>query len=462
MKITIENFGPIHKFELDLSKNISLIYGKNNIGKSYAISVVYMLLKSFPKMTKKSDLESAIRKYTSNIRALRTENLPGPKKPDSEELHSRVNAIIVELLNDWIPEKLKLYLKSSYGDLKNVKNMLSEGFGQIYLEENSLSFRFILWENLDAGGRIGEVKTARKYFIDKELTVENIESICNTILKDFFRSIRLFTTSFYYIPAVRSGIYLALSNLGSIIAKINQYQGVIGAQSFILPNTTVPISDFYITISDKLAFADEDGLNYKSVVDKIEKNILGGSVQIDKDSGRILYFSHKLQHKFDLSQVSSMVSDLSIISVYLKFIIKDFVTGDDFDGEANLTVGVYPTLLIEEPEAHLHPEAQLKLMEYFVELSKLGIKIIMTTHSDYMFNKMGNQILARKIKVEDTGSYLLEMKEQGSVCSKRKMQPKANGIVDGNFYKATEKLYTERIKQNDKYYERLDRKNPKP
>ncbi|MBK6681662.1 MAG: AAA family ATPase [Ignavibacteriales bacterium] len=33
MKITIENFGPIHKFEIDLSKNISLIYGKNNIGK---------------------------------------------------------------------------------------------------------------------------------------------------------------------------------------------------------------------------------------------------------------------------------------------------------------------------------------------------------------------------------------------------------------------------------------------
>lgn len=451
MKITIENFGPINKFEIDLSKKISLIYGKNNIGKSYAISIVYMLLKSFPKMTKKSDLESAIRKYTSNIRALRTENLPGPKKPDSKELHTRVNGVLAILLNDWIPEKLQLYLKSSYGDLKNVKNQLSDRPGQISIEMKSLSFRYALWENLDSGGGIVDVTTKRKYFTFKKFSVESIESICYTILKEFFRDVTLYTTSFYYIPAVRSGYYLGLSNLGSIIAKINQYQGVIGAQSFTLPNTTVPVSDFYSTISDKLAFAKEAGVNYKSVVDKIEQNILVGTVNIDNESGRILYFSHKLKRTFDLSQVSSMISELSIISVYLKFIIKDFVTGDDFDGEPNLTVGVFPTLFIEEPEAHFHPEAQVKLMEYFVDLANQGLKIVMTTHSEYLFNKLTNLLMQGNINSNDVGSYLLEKTDLGSVADAEIMAAQQDGINDSNFLETTELLYEERIEAAEKH-----------
>ncbi|OQX13783.1 MAG: hypothetical protein BWK80_42500, partial [Desulfobacteraceae bacterium IS3] len=47
MIIKIKNFGPIKEFEIDLSKDFSIIYGKNNIGKSYAVSVVYLILKYF-------------------------------------------------------------------------------------------------------------------------------------------------------------------------------------------------------------------------------------------------------------------------------------------------------------------------------------------------------------------------------------------------------------------------------
>lgn len=47
MKIKIVNFGPIKEFEFDLSKKLIVTYGDNNIGKSYAMQVVYLLLKSF-------------------------------------------------------------------------------------------------------------------------------------------------------------------------------------------------------------------------------------------------------------------------------------------------------------------------------------------------------------------------------------------------------------------------------
>lgn len=45
MKAIIENWGPIQKCEYDLDKYIIVTYGENNIGKSYAMQAVYLLLK---------------------------------------------------------------------------------------------------------------------------------------------------------------------------------------------------------------------------------------------------------------------------------------------------------------------------------------------------------------------------------------------------------------------------------
>ena len=46
MKITIDNFGPIHHCEFDLEKDFHLIVGENNVGKSYAITIIYIIVKS--------------------------------------------------------------------------------------------------------------------------------------------------------------------------------------------------------------------------------------------------------------------------------------------------------------------------------------------------------------------------------------------------------------------------------
>ena len=58
MKIIIENFGPIYKYEFDLEKDFHIIYGKNNIGKSYAISAVYLILKAFKEMKEEFDSDN--------------------------------------------------------------------------------------------------------------------------------------------------------------------------------------------------------------------------------------------------------------------------------------------------------------------------------------------------------------------------------------------------------------------
>jgi hypothetical protein len=46
IKIKIKNFGPIDHLIFDINKDLHLIYGQNNVGKSYATYCLYCLLKN--------------------------------------------------------------------------------------------------------------------------------------------------------------------------------------------------------------------------------------------------------------------------------------------------------------------------------------------------------------------------------------------------------------------------------
>ena len=54
-------------------------------------------------------------------------------------------------------------------------------------------------------------------------------------------------------------------------------------------------------------------------------------------------------------------------------------------------------------------------MEILVELAKQNVKIIMTSHSNYMFNKLSNLLLEKKIEHEEVGIYHMEMTDKGSI-----------------------------------------------
>ena len=52
------------------------------------------------------------------------------------------------------------------------------------------------------------------------------------------------------------------------------------------------------------------------------------------------------------------------------------------------------TLIIEEPEAHLFPEAQIEVLDFMIrQLGRLGGNIMFTTHSPYLLSALNNHIL---------------------------------------------------------------------
>lgn len=62
------------------------------------------------------------------------------------------------------------------------------------------------------------------------------------------------------------------------------------------------------------------------------------------------------------------------------------------------------TLILDEPEVHLHPEWQLKLANLIVLLQKeFGLHILINTHSPYMLNAI--EVFVKKYKVQDNCTF---------------------------------------------------------
>ncbi len=65
----------------------------------------------------------------------------------------------------------------------------------------------------------------------------------------------------------------------------------------------------------------------------------------------------------------------------------------------------------EEPEVHLHPQWQLKMVELFVELMNAGIKIVFSTHSPYMADYLN--AISKKRKFDEKISFNLFKEDDG-------------------------------------------------
>lgn len=67
------------------------------------------------------------------------------------------------------------------------------------------------------------------------------------------------------------------------------------------------------------------------------------------------------------------------------------------------------TIILEEPEIHLHPLAQSVLAELFVEVSKeRNVQFIVETHSEHLFRRMQTLVAKQQITPNDAALYFVE------------------------------------------------------
>ena len=89
------------------------------------------------------------------------------------------------------------------------------------------------------------------------------------------------------------------------------------------------------------------------------------------------------------------------------------------------------TVLIEEPEIHLHPKAQADLAEVLAETAKAEDKqIIMTTHSEHLVERLLLQVAEGTLSAEDLAIYSFSKDEEGE-CFAAEIEVTENGQVEG-------------------------------
>jgi predicted ATPase len=69
-------------------------------------------------------------------------------------------------------------------------------------------------------------------------------------------------------------------------------------------------------------------------------------------------------------------------------------------------------LIIENPEAHLHPKGQSKLAELMVLVAQCGVQIFVETHSDHIFNGIRKAISQKKIEKSKVKIHFFELNDE--------------------------------------------------
>ncbi len=480
MKIEIKNLGPINEFTFDLEKDFHIIYGENNIGKSYAISTIYIILKYF--IIERVSLQFVYLRYfveneidtTSELSELISSidtKLSEEKTRTFSITKLCENILKTEISNAYLP-LLKQSFKNSFSNLENLQNKLTneEFYIKLYLENFQFSIKLsknkeLYIDDLSLSKRMSvkfintnrEVSVREKdilFYIKK--TDFNRLKLQQDIIKNIFRLtqnsfdiLKQSLNQIYFLPASRSGLYQAMNIFSSVFAKLSQIRHAVNSQIDI-PALSEPVSDYFLKLSTIKLHKNID--KYTEIAKEIEKTILKGEILFNSDTKKIEYFEKNTKLKLDLSETSSMVSEISPIVAYLKFIIDESlidISNSSIYKTNNLTeekenLNIKKLMFIEEPEAHLHPEIQVKLMEYFAKLVKTNIKIVLTTHSDYISNKITNLILAEELDYNMVSSCHLVKTNKGSI-DKGDMLATAQGIEDNNFLNTAEKLYEERV-----------------
>ena len=234
----------------------------------------------------------------------------------------------------------------------------------------------------------------------------------------------------HYLPAGRRGIMQA----HEAMATAGQKQILPMADSGILTDFLKPI----------VGYQEGNGVAnpMQRIAAALEAEVLRGVIEpkhpvpeaVAMDSLEFQYRPQQAVRGLRLSQASSMVSELAPLVLFLRSVVRP---GD--------------MLIMEEPEAHLHPAAQSQLAFTFARLVRAGVRVVVTTHSDWFLQRLG--ILIREGEVMKLGKSVTEpvnwlMKEEVGTWWFRRDKPvveipfdRANGIEPQDYYDVADELY---------------------
>jgi predicted ATPase len=188
----------------------------------------------------------------------------------------------------------------------------------------------------------------------------------------------------YYLPPSRSGILQVWPLIGTYISdSLRALQRPIGLDPINIRRAPGVTFDFMNMLYNFFAFRyqyKKDNPAFNKIAKFMEADILGGQIDTPKsDKHRYPSFTYRSADlSIDVQRASSMIAELAPLDMLIKRTFEE--SGD--------------LLIIDEPEAHLHPESQRKVALLLARLVKNGVNVLCTTHSHIFLHQLSNLVLA--------------------------------------------------------------------
>lgn len=382
MKFEIKNIGLIDDATIELT-DITCVCGLNNTGKTYVTYAIYGFLSVFPQL-----IHQIIAR-----RIMQAKIKDGML--DLDDIFQGGTESLLE-------ETSSLYIESHLSEVFGTKNLIkpSSSF-KASMPNKNIDYlscemqRLVTPRSKTKDGSINILKTPGSKYIefisDIEMTDKfEIRRFAPFIVSFLHREVlSKITPNVYVASAERTGAAIfreeldfAKLRLFDILknkqdkdisdALMNEAFG--GNQSYAWPiEHNVDFVRKIETIHKESGYFCE---NHPEVISAFE-NIIGGSYKVIKNV--LIYQSNTNgKQKFAMSEASSSVRALLDIGFYIKCKLKP---GD--------------ILMIDEPELNLHPRNQRMLARLLATLVNYGVKVFLTTHSDFIIKEMNILIMMK-------------------------------------------------------------------
>ena len=438
-KVNVKNFGPIESANVDL-RPLTVFVGKSNTGKTYLATLIYALhqeLGGFPRLpfSPNFTMEDILRTWKNQNKDFQKSAISFRNKFSEASQSSNFSEL------PFIFKDL-LFLDGNHMKIaqQQLINCVTTTFGERNLyslcrnskRSNTLSIKFgYSEENIDIwNAEIKETKSTTLFqasllhdiSIPSAVTRQTVNltnrlktgieleyplySSVERIIAMLCYPQSLMQNYAHYLPAVRGGIMQSHRFVAGAGLDRLAYAGLEDSRAIPhLPKTSIDFIKKLLSIGANTPRVEKNRSRKSHnsiswIADKFEELVLDGQIASDTNfTGgypEVYFKPAKIDNKFTLSRSSSMVSELAPIVLFIRNFVQQF-----------------DLLILEEPEAHLHPGAQVKIAQCLALLVRKGVNVIVTTHSDWFLKCIQNLIIQGKLKQlnidnsgDDATSYL--------------------------------------------------------
>jgi hypothetical protein len=388
MKISVENLGTIKKGEISLDKDLTIFTGENNSGKSYMSYLCYGFFDGLIALMSDLGLAKDFANEANNSNYwIRYKNGIGIKIEDFYEIYTKIlskrinNEVLNLTLGREVVIREKTVMNINIDKNSNYKNNID--FKHIgTLHEFTLGTVFytpVIENNIVGILRLNDVYDGSYDDIMKEKFFTHIqqyliynEFVSYTLLKNYFVPAERTAINMFYNDIVKQRALEGeeLRSANNMVETFNKMQ----QQGKLLPRSPLPITNYIYFAYDFRNHVLKPPTEFADLATELE-NLLGGGVGVS-GFGDLQFQPTKQENQIPLYLSSSLVKSWSGVVIYLRHLAQK----NDI-------------LMIDEPEINLHPKSQVLIARFLAKMVNRGIKIVVSTHSDYILRELSTLII---------------------------------------------------------------------